>query len=469
MNITKETTDQCEVILTVEIDEQQQQKLLQKAARRIAKAVKIPGFRPGKAPYNIVVSRIGEDAIREEAVKDLTTTVYQDAVKEADVTPFAPALMDDIQWEPLVMKIHIPTEPVVELGNYRDVRVEAELVEVTDDEITVELERLKERFVTINPVERPAQTGDVVSVSVVETEAGIDDAEADTWERDIELADGEKAEDGTPDYVAHLLGKAVDETVEFSHTFPEDFFDDELKGKTFNYAATVKEIKEKEDLPLDDDFASLVGDYDSLDELIAKIREDLQTQKTLRQESKLTDEALGKIIAGSTIKWHQTLEEQELKDAVQRQVSELKRYGIDYETFLKIQKKSAEEFREDLRESVQNNLRNALALGKIVELEKISVDNADIMQEASHVASISENPDRMAEVVYSESGQRVIANNLLTEKALRRLLAIAKGEAEVEETDDDAENEPVAETPATAEIEETPADADTAETDEPGE
>lgn len=454
MKVTKETTDKCEVILTVEIDDKQKQKLLQKAARRIAKAVKIPGFRPGKAPYNIIVSRFGEDAIQEEAIEDLTSGVYQDAIKEADVTPYGPAALEDISWEPLVMKIRVPTEPEIDLGDYRSVRVESEPVEVTEEDVQAEIDRLRDRFATLTPVERPAEMGDVVSVSAVETDSETGD-EVDKWEREITLT--EKTEDdGTPDFTSQLLGKKAEDVVEFTHTYPTEFFDDELAGKNIKIAMTVKEVKEREDVPLDDDFAAMVGDYESLADLTAKIREDLQRQKELEQESKLTDEALEKIIAGATIKWPQVLEEQELDDTVQREGAALQQYGIDFETLLRLQQKTAEEFREDLRERVQNNLRSALALGKIVELENIKVDTEDVIREAGHMAAISENPEQMADVVYSEQGQRVIANNLLTEKALRRILAIAKGEAEAEETEEETD---ASETPQ--------ADAEPAETSEP--
>lgn len=448
MKVTKETTDKCEVILTVEIDEKQKQKILQKAARRIAKAVNVPGFRPGKAPYNIIVSRFGEEAIQEEAVDDLTTKVYQDAIKEAEVSPYGPASLEDISWEPLVMKIRVPTEPVVELGNYRDVRVEAEPVEVTDEDVQQELERLRERFATVSPVEREAKIGDLVSVSVKETDPESGE-EVDSWEREIEVVE-KTDEDGVPDFAAQVLGKKAGDVVEFSHTYPEDFFDDQLAGKTVNIVLTMQEVKEREDIPLDDDFASLVGDYESLEDLKTKLREDLLRQKELAQESKLTDEALEKIIAGATIKWPSTLEEQELDDAVQREGAALQQYGIDFETLLKIQNKTAEEFRNDLRPRVQDNLRSALALGKIVELENISVDNDELMREAEHMTATSQNPEQMADVVYSENGQRVIANNLLTEKALRRVLAIAKGEADQPDAEESAVEETAAEDEAAA-------------------
>ena len=109
MNVTKGALENCEVLMTVERDEAQKEKLLQKEARRLSKQVKIPGLRPGKAPYKHILNRFGIEALQEEALQDLTESVFRSAIKEADITPFAAASLDNIEWDPLVMKVKIPT------------------------------------------------------------------------------------------------------------------------------------------------------------------------------------------------------------------------------------------------------------------------------------------------------------------------------------------------------------------------
>ncbi len=449
MKVTKETTENCEVILTVEIDDAQKQKLLQKAARRISKNVRIPGFRPGKAPYNLVLSRFGIDAIQEEATKDLTTTVFQSALEEAEVTPYAMASLDKIEWEPLVMTVKVPTDPVVELGDYRSIRLEVEDVEVTDDEIDHQLEHLREHYTTYSPVERPAEMGDLVSVSVSEKTISAGEAEPENWDEDIEMEEAVE-KDGEPDFVAHLLGKVAGEEVVFTHTFADDYDDDEVSGETIEYTLKINAVKVKEEFPLDDDFASLVGDYDSLDDLKAKIKEDIIAQKQRERDSALSDEALEQIAeSAETIKWPQVLEERELDHAVANQEARLKQYGLDLTTFLKSQQKTLETFREELRESVKENLKTSLVLSKIVELEDLAVDNAELSQEADMMVMLSGGSKQAQDTFKSPTGLRVLTNNLLTEKALRRLLAIVKGEA-------DQEPEPAAEAPAQEAVETEP-------------
>lgn len=460
MKVSKETTDKCEVILTVEIDDAQKQKLMKKAARRIAKSVRIPGFRPGKAPYNIIVNRFGEDAIREEATEDLTTNIYQKAVEEAEVTPFAPASLEDVQWEPLVMKIRVPTEPVVEVSDYRSIRREPEAVTITDEDVAHQLEHLRERFTTFNPVERAAQLGDMVSVSISE-KLEDEDKPSDPRDEDLELVEAEG--DNNPDYASVIVGKSAGETATLTHTFPDDYFDNKLAGKTVVYTITVNEIKEKEEIPLDDDFAALVGDYESLDDLKAKVREDLQKRQESERDALLVDEVIEEIVQASEVTWPQVMEEHELDHAMESQRAQLKRFGIDLPIYLTAQNKTEDELREEMRGTVQKELKKSLVMGKIIENEELRVEMDEIIQEANYLVSTSRDSEEMLRAVQSESGMRAIANNLLTDKARRHLLAIIKGEAEaVAETaeangDADSETEleaePAAETVAGVEAE----------------
>ncbi len=192
MKVTTQKLDNCEVLMTVEIDDKQKNRLLEKAARRISRQVRIPGFRHGKAPYRIVINKFGVEAVQEEAIDDLTKDIFQQALEEAEITPFAQASLDEIEWEPLTMKVKIPVGPVVELGNYSDIRLEFEAPEVTDEEVGEELERLKDREATDAPDERAATVGDqsAVMLSEKDLETGTMVAE----ERDFNLRDQESDE-----------------------------------------------------------------------------------------------------------------------------------------------------------------------------------------------------------------------------------------------------------------------------------
>ena len=143
MKVTTEELERCEVLLTVEIEPDQQQNLLKKAAQRISREVKIPGFRPGKAPFNVVVRRFGIEAMQSEALEHSVEDMVKESMAEVNLVPYAQIQLDGVEWDPsLKIKIRVPTRPVVELGDYRETRLEAKTVEVTDQDVEDALKRL---------------------------------------------------------------------------------------------------------------------------------------------------------------------------------------------------------------------------------------------------------------------------------------------------------------------------------------
>jgi trigger factor len=185
VKVTTEELERCEVLMTVEVEAQREQDILQKAAKKIARQIKIPGFRPGKAPYNVVVRRFGLEAVQQEAFEDSADRLVQDALNEANVQPFAQIQLESVDWSPLIIKVKVPTAPVVELGEYRDIRLEAEPVEVSEEDVDKALQDLQERTATWTPVERPAELGDMVTMSVVEKEGDEVLAQNDSVEYEL--------------------------------------------------------------------------------------------------------------------------------------------------------------------------------------------------------------------------------------------------------------------------------------------
>ena len=133
MKVTTEQLERCETLLTLELDPKDEQELLKKAAQRIAREVNIPGFRRGKAPFNTIVRRFGLEVVQQEAIEKMGDKLLKDALKQAEVEPYAQVQLDDVSWNPLVLKLRVPTEPKVELGDYRTIRLDAEPVGGNDN------------------------------------------------------------------------------------------------------------------------------------------------------------------------------------------------------------------------------------------------------------------------------------------------------------------------------------------------
>ena len=221
VKVTTEELEQCEVLLTVEIEPKKEKDMLNKAAKRIAREVRIPGFRPGKAPFNVVVRRFGLEAVQQEALEQSVDKMLEKALEDVNVEPYAQIQLDSIEWDPLTIKVKVPTKPVVELSNYRDIRLDAVDVEVTEEDVQQTLENLQEQTATWNPVERAAKLGDLVSMSVVEKDGDEILAEHESVEHELEDPAEHEGHDH-PDLTTPLLGLEAGDEKTFSLAYPEE-------------------------------------------------------------------------------------------------------------------------------------------------------------------------------------------------------------------------------------------------------
>jgi len=309
LSVTTDPLENCEVLMTVEVDEKQTDNLLKTAAGRISRQVRIPGFRPGKAPYRVIVQRFGEDVVRNEALEDLSKSVFEQALEQADVEPYAPASLEDVSWDPLVMKVRVPVAPVVELGDYRAMRMEVEPVEVTDEEIEEALEGLQDEHASWNPVERPAQLGDLVTMAIKE-QVG-DEILAENENVDYALNEAEEGEAG-PDLTTPLIGLSTGDEKEFGVTYPETVQDPRYAGQEVTVSVKVHGVKEQETYPLDDDFAQMVGDFDTLEGLKESLTEDIRRRKEREADNELGEEVFSQLVENAErIEWPEALEEEE--------------------------------------------------------------------------------------------------------------------------------------------------------------
>jgi trigger factor len=451
LKLTTDPLEDCEVLLTVEMDEQQTDKLLKAAAQRISKQVRIPGFRPGKAPYHMIVRRFGEEVVRNEALEDLSQSVFQQALEQAELKPYAPASLEEVTWDPLVMKVRVPTPPAVDLGDYRAMRMEVEPVKVSETEINEALEELQKEHAVWNPIERPAQLEDLVTMTVKE-QAG-DEILAEKENVEYELTQVDEGGSG-PDLTTPLIGLSAGDEKEFSVTYPETVDDPRYTGKEVAVSVKVHSVKEREFYPLDDDFAQTVGDFDTLEQLKESLIEDIRQRKEREADNELGQKALEQLIEGAErIEWPKALEEEEINQALSEQDRRLQQAGLSLDTYLSMQKKTREELREEFRPAVQERLRRSLALGKLVELEKLSIGGHEVTSQIDRLSMLAgERGAELREALTNPDSVRYIANDLLTSKVLERLVQIVKGEAEAET--EEVEVETGTEAKAEAEIEE---------------
>jgi len=417
--------------MTIEAEPADEEKLLKKAAQRISKQVQIPGFRPGKAPYNTVVRRYGLETVQQEVLDHSSEKIITDALKDAELEPQAPMSLDDVSWEPLTLKVKVPTEPIVELGEYRDIRLEGKTVEVTDEDVDEALKTMQEQNATWAPVERAAELGDLLTFSVVEKDG--DEVLNEQESVEFELVEREKDEDDDSeplDFTTPLLGLGAGESKTFTINYPDDYQAEQYAGKEITFEVDVSSVKTKELEPLDDDFAQSMGDFETLDALKEQIRSSIKDRRQHEIDHELGHEVLDKIVEGGKLEWPEALESYRLDQEIEGVERQLKQSGLTLDSFLQMQKKTEEEFRKETRERVANDLKMGLVLSKLSELEQLEVSQVEILERARAIAEMSGAGDQFWQSVLSSSQSRArIASEMLTDKVFERLAAIARGQA----------------------------------------
>ena len=441
MKVTAERLEDCQVELTIEVDEERVEQELRRVARRLSKRRRIPGFRPGKVPYDAVLRFFGKDALYREVLEGLGETVFKEALDKEDIEPFARAELVNVQFEPMVLTMVVPVAPIVELGDYRQLRLTPSEVTVSDEEVETALENIQAQHGQWQPVERPAQLDDQAIVDIESTVEG--EVVLSNQERTLLL----KAESPYPllGFNEQIVGMVIGEDREFNLTYPEDLANEKLAGKESHFRVHLHDLKELVLPELDDDLAKTVGDFETFDDLKAQVRESLQAEAEREAESRFAREVLTATVERARIEFPPVLLERELDSLLEEQDRILRqREGLTLDNWLGINKKSREEHRDELRPQAAERLRRGLVLGKVVELEGITVEEEEVGAQIERMSlPFGEQADEARDVFSSPDNVRSIASDLLTNKALQRLMAIAKGEVEdeIDEVDETAEPE----------------------------
>jgi trigger factor len=458
LKVTAERLENCQVELTIEVDEERVEQELQRVARRVSKRRRIPGFRPGKAPYDVVLRFFGKDALYQEALENLLQAVFKEALEKENIEPFAQAELMDAQFEPMVLKMRVPVAPIVELGDYRQLRLTPSEVTVSDEEVEAALKRIQAQHGQWQPVERPAQLGDQAIVDIESTVEG--EIVLSNQERALLL----RAESPypLPGFDEQIVGMVIGEDKEFDLTYPENSANEELAGKESHFQVHLRDLKELVLPELDDDLAKTAGDFETFDDLEAKVRESLQAEAEQEAESRFSSEALTATVERAHIEFPPILLERELDNLLEERDRALRREeGLTLDNWLEINKKNKEEYRDELRPRTTERLKRGLALGRVTELESITVEEEEVGAQIERMSSaFGEQADKARDVFSSPDNMRSIASDLLTSKALQRLAAIARGEVEAEISEVDETAKPDEAQASEREVELTPPTAD---------
>lgn len=441
------------VDFTVKVDAETLAVELKKAARRVSKEVRIPGFRPGKAPYNIVEKAVGHEALVHEVLDTMGDELYRDALEELEIKPFDMGEIKDINSETAELAIifSVPKVPEVDLKDYRNVRLDYEEPEVTEKQIDNALSGVYKNTALTEAVERPAEFGDQVIVQIhshfVDEDADTDNddetEEGEEKEREpfvhehdyaLLLEDDPETDPFIPGFSTELVGAEVGETREFTLTFPtdnEDYLED-LRGRSVEFEITVTKVNSRIEPPYNDFAAVLAsnGESETLDELreeVVRLLENMAEEKT---NDTYLDKILTEIIEGSDINYPPAMLESYLDDMMKDMDNDLRRqHGLALDDYVNIVGQSKEQLREDRREHAVKNLHNLLVMQELIDVENLYIGDDDINAEIDkEILQYGELADSLREYFYGNTEMRNnLANRLASERIQQRVIDIAKG------------------------------------------
>ena len=382
LRINTEPMEQRQMALTVEVDQERVDQELKKAARKLAGQYRIPGFRRGKAPYNLLVQHVGLPALFQEFLEPLGQEIYPLALEEAKLEPYAPGALDVESLEPLTYKFIVPLEPEIDLGDYRALRVEEPTIEVTDEEIDAQLEEYRAQFSEHGEVERPSEYGDLITLDVKsviapEEEGGEEVVVLDETDWDV-TPDDENPMD-PPGFDEALLGLSAGDEKDFVLSWPEDSQSIHA-GKEANFHVKIHKIEGSTKPALDDAFAQMVGpEFETLDALKENIRTTLLESKQQESEEAFLESALDALMEQSTLDYPPAVVEDQLDTMVNTLERQLREYGIEHlEQYLEQMGQTVEQYRDSMRPQAEVMAKRNLLISEIFRQEGITVSEDEI-------------------------------------------------------------------------------------------
>ena len=449
MKVTRDNSSPIEVTLTVELATEDENPFIDRSYRRVVSRLNIPGFRRGRAPRHIVESMMGRTALLQEALEFMVPETLDKVLQDEEVSAFGEPSIEVTELEPVSFTATVPLEPTVDLGDYREIRVETEPVAVTDEEVDGVLDRVRDEQAVWEPVERAAEYGDRLNLNVL----GTMDEETVVEDEDVEYIPNEENVLPFPGFAPNLVGLSEDDESEFTVTVPEDYPREQYAGKDIEFKVSVLSVKEKALPELDDEFAKSVGDgFDDLEALRSNVRESLTSQAENAARNDLEQKSLEALCDVAVVNASPLLYERELEAMQADRERMLRQQGLDLPTYLRFMGKSADEFLDEMRPNAERRLVSALVMRKLAEVEEIEISDEDVQSETDRLLGLSSgdeeqdesNLDSLREFLGSESTRDNIRSTLHSRRVMERLTDIAQGKLdedngeEVSATDDES-------------------------------
>ena len=457
MNIEKVIQDDRQAKLTVEYTPEEFEGLKRQAAKKISRNTKIPGFRPGKVPYQVIVNRYGEEAIVQEAIEILLDKDYSKILEEADIQPSGVGNLETIEtFDPPKLILYVPLEPEIDLGEYREIRIDYEPEDFDEAEVDRYILNLRRHSASIIPSNRPAEAEDLVYFSLSGEFLNPGDDEdatiADKTPQQVVIpneSDESSTEWPYPGFARSLVGVNAGDVKEVQYTYPEDYEDEDYRGKTAIFTADIQSVKALELPDLDDDFVQTMGNYESPDDFRETIAGQMKLEQEENYEQEYFNKVLNEIIEHASINYPPQMLEHEEEHVLEDIKSRLEKQNLDFETFLKLRDTDEETFiKEEVQPAAKQRLERSLVIDALVDAEGLSLDQGMFNEQINALMGEifqSGNLEKMQKEMGKDQFSRALSmegfTRTMNTQLRNRLKLIATGQPIPEEEADAAESD----------------------------
>jgi trigger factor len=414
--------------IKIEIDPAQIKSSYDRVSKQYSKSANVPGFRPGHAPTSVVRTRYKSE-IRSDVLRDVVPQAINDAIKEHSIEALGEPnvemdnteALERLGEEPLTLTVGVEVFPTFELENYKELELTRRKRPITDADVDRMIESLRDSSASLQPVEdRPSELGDTVTVNA--RGKFVDEPEAE----EIKVDDVEVILGGPnvqKEFTDNLTGVKPEETRTFLVEYPADFSSAGLAGKKVEYATEVTAVRKKELPDIDDEFAKSVGDFDSVETLKAKVREDLEARATYESDRMLRDQLIRKLLDAHNFEVPESLVEHETNHRLQTVARQMMQRGVNPENA----EIDWERARAELRAQAEDDVRASMLMERIAEAENVTISEEEVEAEIEAIATASQQQKWQVRAALTKNGgERSIAHRMRNRKALELLLKNAR-------------------------------------------
>lgn len=424
MKVTAENGENQQVTLTIEVEAAEVSKAVERAVKRLANRVNIPGFRKGKAPRKIVESNVGIDALLQEAFDLIAPKAFSDALDEQKIDPVTRPDIDVVTLEDgknLVFKATVTPRPEVKLGEYKNLKVEKAAVEVSDEDVEKQLKNFQDRQGKM--VEAPegavVENGDFTTLDFEGFVAGEAFEGGKGQDYPLQIGSGSFI----PGFEEQLVGAKVGEEKEVNVKFPDEYHSAELAGKDAMFKCTVRSIKHKELPEIDDELAKKVSTFQTLDELKADIRKNLLETAEKKAENDHKSAAIEQATENITVEIPAVMIDNRVTTMIQEMAMRLEQQGMKLEQYLQYAGTDIAKIREDYRETAEKNVKTDLMLEEVAKAEDIKVEAKDLDAEvAGMAAAYGATPQQVQKIIKEQGRIGDLAASVLRKKTAQFII-----------------------------------------------